>query len=290
MWRCPVPEPLHPYRGPGVPRPADAGDDYYVTSPYGPRDGGVHEALDIGNGRLGGPVFATAAGRVIAAGALGWPWSEPTTRYASGNYGGLMVVLEHAGGWLSLYAHLAAIAVRPAATVAAGQQLGTIGDTGSAIGQGHLHFSIGRGGAAGASSWLDPWPLLQGGDDMRMPQGWQPLHNRRTTIAARADRKVNVRSEVGDEAITALPAGTIAATYDRSTVFYPRGVLDRASGRWYGGELWIAGGWQLVFVLGSLCTALEPIESGISADELEAAISGELAAAAGRASAAVLAR
>jgi murein DD-endopeptidase MepM/ murein hydrolase activator NlpD len=167
-----VPEPLRPY-DPAI-GSGSAGDGLYrVTSPYALRGDGFHAALDIGNGRLGGPVYATAPGKVIAVGLLGWPWSQPTRLFASGNYGGLMVVLEHPGGWLSLYAHLASERVTLGQAVAAGEQLGTIGDSGSAVGQGHLHFSIGRGTSGGATGWVDPWPLL-GVIDMQLIERHEP--------------------------------------------------------------------------------------------------------------------
>ena len=66
-WRAPVNEPLRPNSW----QRSGGAADYRVTSPYGPRSDGFHAALDIGNGRLGGPVFATEAGRVLAVGFLG---------------------------------------------------------------------------------------------------------------------------------------------------------------------------------------------------------------------------
>ena len=77
-----------------------------VTSPYGnrpnPLDGGkttiFHDGLDINDGKIGQQVVADANGIVVAAGTHGWPWSQPTDKYPSGNYGGVMVVIDH-GNW-----------------------------------------------------------------------------------------------------------------------------------------------------------------------------------------------
>jgi murein DD-endopeptidase MepM/ murein hydrolase activator NlpD len=151
-----------------------------VTSPFGPRGAGFHGALDIGNGRLGDAVVAAGAGRVLAAGNLREPWSEPTTRYPSGNFGGTMVVLEHAPGIVTIYAHLApSLAVTAGELVAAGAPLGAIGDTGSAAppplgGGGHLHFGLQAPAEAvpagvatepthyGYGLDVDPWPFIAG--------------------------------------------------------------------------------------------------------------------------------
>lgn len=165
---------------------------FRVTSPFGPRADGFHGALDIGNARLGDPVLSAGAGFVLAAGYLRAPWSEPTTRYPSGNYGGMMVVIQHAPGIVSIYAHLApAIAVRAGQAVTAGQRIGSVGDTGSAAppplgGGGHLHFGIQAPAAAvpagvatratpyGYGLDVDPWPLITGTaeleDDMQIRQ------------------------------------------------------------------------------------------------------------------------
>lgn len=151
-----------------------------VTSPWGWRSGSFHGAIDIGNGRLGDRVVAAAAGYVLAAGYLGAPWSEPTSRFPSGNYGGMMAVIEHAPRIVTIYAHLApAIAVRAGQAIAAGAPVGYVGDTGIAAppplgGGGHLHFgvqapadAVPAGVATAATRYgygldVDPWPLING--------------------------------------------------------------------------------------------------------------------------------
>jgi hypothetical protein len=54
---------------------------------------------------------------------------------------GRFVALRHAEGLTTLYAHLAAIGVKPGQALKAGETLGQMGSTGSSTGP-HLHFEI----------------------------------------------------------------------------------------------------------------------------------------------------
>lgn len=83
--------------------------------------------------RAGTPVGASADGRVIYAGG------------ASGY--GLMVVIEHAGGLQTRYAHLSRIGVAIGQQVARGNTIGLVGSTGDATGP-HLHYEVRVGGVA----------------------------------------------------------------------------------------------------------------------------------------------
>lgn len=60
---------------------------------------------------------------------------------------GNAVVIDHAGGWRTLYAHLrkGSVAVKPGQQVAAGQQVGLIGISGRAAFP-HVHFEVLRAG------------------------------------------------------------------------------------------------------------------------------------------------
>lgn len=89
---------------------------------------GGHQALDIA-GREGAPVKASDGGFVTIAGG-GW----------NGGYGN-HVVIDHGNGFVTLYAHLNSIFVKAGETVSAGQQIGTVGNTGNSTGP-HLHFEI----------------------------------------------------------------------------------------------------------------------------------------------------
>jgi peptidoglycan LD-endopeptidase LytH len=113
-----------------------------------PRDGGArrHEGVDIFKPR-GTPVVAVVSGEV--------------TRVSSDNIGGRVVWLSDASSGLSYYyAHLDEQHVRQGQRVAAGEVLGTVGNTGNARGTPpHLHFGVYRPGRVA----IDPAALLLAG-------------------------------------------------------------------------------------------------------------------------------
>ena len=116
--------------------------DGLKTSSFSPGGFGhrKHDGVDIAS-PAGKPVRATADGRVIAA-----------QRY--GAYG-LMVRVQHPGGWESMYAHLSRIEVRKGQQVKAGAMVGRVGSTGNATGP-HLHFELARNGQL-----VDPESLMR---------------------------------------------------------------------------------------------------------------------------------
>jgi len=69
---------------------------------------------------------------------------DGTVSFAGGNtccsYG-LYVVVDHANGYQTLYAHLSSISVTKGQTVSQGQVLGKGGRTGYATGN-HLHYEV----------------------------------------------------------------------------------------------------------------------------------------------------
>ncbi len=85
-----------------------------------------HIGLDIA-AETWDPIVASADGEVVFA-----EWG--------GGYGNL-VILEHAGGWSSYYAHLTEIAVNVGQQVRQGETLGGAGTTGYSTGP-HLHFEL----------------------------------------------------------------------------------------------------------------------------------------------------
>jgi murein DD-endopeptidase MepM/ murein hydrolase activator NlpD len=93
----------------------------------------------------GTPVLAAAAGTVVLV--------DEVSGY------GLTVLVDHGGGWLTLYAHLFEIGVRPGERVHRAQPLGRVGDSGRATTP-HLHFEI-RQRRAGRLVALDPQPILR---------------------------------------------------------------------------------------------------------------------------------
>jgi murein DD-endopeptidase MepM/ murein hydrolase activator NlpD len=97
-----------------------------INSPYGPRWGGFHTGIDIWCPE-GNPDFASKAGKVISA---GW----------SGGYGEATII-DHGGGYATLYAHQSRIYVHEGQIVRRGEHIGACGATGNATGA-HLHFEI----------------------------------------------------------------------------------------------------------------------------------------------------
>ena len=108
----------------------------YISSPYGNRDASVsgwsfHGGVDIagGSGKLHGkPVYATRGGTVITA-------------VTSDSGYGIYVLIDHGGGYSSLYAHMSVRYVNVGDTVQKGQMIGRVGSTGNSTGA-HLHFEI----------------------------------------------------------------------------------------------------------------------------------------------------
>lgn len=120
--------------------------DGSLTSPFGVvrRDGlglRVHRGVDIAI-PVGTPVRAMAPGRVAFAGAMrGY---------------GLVVVMDHARGVRTVYAHLSEIHVDRGDELSGRSVIALSGSSGRSSGP-HLHFEIQRRGGA-----EDPVPLLGG--------------------------------------------------------------------------------------------------------------------------------
>lgn len=98
---------------------------------------GTHNGVDFA-ASIGTPVKAALAGSVAATG---------NTDAIPGCYSyGKWVLLKHANGLSTLYAHLSQINVTEGATVSTGQVIGYSGSTGYATGP-HLHFTVYASGA-----------------------------------------------------------------------------------------------------------------------------------------------
>ncbi len=119
--------------------------------PYGSTQDGkreVHHGVEFYNPQ-GTPVLAAAAGQVVFAGddALPRPPGEGGPLAWVTSFYGNVIVLEHwLGGemFYTLYGHLDSVGVSAGQRVAAGEPIGEVGASGTAIGS-HLHFEIRRG-------------------------------------------------------------------------------------------------------------------------------------------------
>jgi murein DD-endopeptidase MepM/ murein hydrolase activator NlpD len=111
----------------------------YRRDPFTKRKS-FHAGIDIG-GQINDPVYATAAGKVVAAGY----------QRAMGYY----VAIDHGNGLQTRYLHLNKILVRPGSLVEKGQRIALLGNTGRSTGP-HLHFEIIKNGQL-----VDPLSYLQ---------------------------------------------------------------------------------------------------------------------------------
>ncbi len=109
----------------------------YVSAYWG--DGRNHKAIDFA-GHRGTALFAAKGGVVTCAGYRG-------------NYG-YLVEIDHGDGFKTRYAHCNALCVKVGQTVAQGQQIATMGNTGRSTGD-HLHFEILKNGTQ-----VNPAPYL----------------------------------------------------------------------------------------------------------------------------------
>jgi murein DD-endopeptidase MepM/ murein hydrolase activator NlpD len=118
-----------------------------VTSPFGFRRDPIlgeeeirfHSGVDLG-GTSGDVVQAAAEGNVTYVGWLGGH--------------GRTVVVQHHGGYMTMYSHLGQSLVKLGAHVAGGGAVGLVGSSGRSTGP-HLHFEVRRGGTP-----IDPLDIV----------------------------------------------------------------------------------------------------------------------------------
>jgi LysM repeat protein len=108
-----------------------SGGGFSHPAPGSVKTQGIHgyNAVDLAGG-YGTPIRAAAAGEVIVSKSSGW----------NGGYG-QYVVIRHANGAQTLYAHLMRNDVGVGAYVSQGQVIGGMGSTGRSTGT-HLHFEV----------------------------------------------------------------------------------------------------------------------------------------------------
>ena len=111
-----------------------------ITSPMGGRvsPGGIgstnHRGVDIGGVGTTSAAMATKAGKVILARTVVYG------SYGGSGYGNYVVV-DHGGGYTTLYAHLTSVKVSVGDMVGQGDTVGITGSTGNSTGP-HLHYEV----------------------------------------------------------------------------------------------------------------------------------------------------
>lgn len=110
---------------------ASGGGSFIHPVPGAARTQGIHgyNAVDLA-AAVGTSIRAAAAGQVIVAKSGGW----------NGGYGNY-VVIKHANGVQTLYAHMSSVAVSVGSSVDTGETIGGVGNTGKSTGS-HLHFEV----------------------------------------------------------------------------------------------------------------------------------------------------
>jgi murein DD-endopeptidase MepM/ murein hydrolase activator NlpD len=109
-----------------------------LTSPFGWRNDPIsgvrrhHAAVDLA-AAMGTPIKAAQDGKVSVVGY-------------NATYG-RFVILEHGGGYQTMYAHMSAVSVKQGAYVTQGFKIGEVGSTGYSTGP-HLHFAVYKNGRA----------------------------------------------------------------------------------------------------------------------------------------------
>ncbi len=103
----------------------------YITQHFG--SAGGHGAIDIADTNIRGQdIVASDGGTVVIA-----AYRKGTSYGSYGKY----IVIDHGGGYQTLYAHCDELLVSPGDIVKQGQVIGKVGNTGRSEGP-HLHFEI----------------------------------------------------------------------------------------------------------------------------------------------------
>jgi len=108
-----------------------------ITSPFGWRFGGsdFHTGMDISGGGVYGKTIVAANDGTVAF-----------VKYGTTGYGRYLII-DHGGGYTTLYGHTSEILVTVGETVTRGQAIARVGSTGWSTGP-HLHFEVRIDGVA----------------------------------------------------------------------------------------------------------------------------------------------
>jgi murein DD-endopeptidase MepM/ murein hydrolase activator NlpD len=126
-----------------------------INSRFGPRGASFHDGIDIAAPE-GTPIRAIESGEVV--------YSDQLRGY------GNIVIVRHAAGLVSVYAHNQANLVREGQQVARGEVIAKVGSTGRVTGP-HLHFEIRRNNTAQDPLFYLPQLCCFPPSDMVTPEG-----------------------------------------------------------------------------------------------------------------------
>lgn len=119
---------------------------YTISSYFSWRWGKHHDAVDITGSGYGSPIKAANNGIIV----------QSSYTSTNGNY----IVIAHQNGYYTMYAHMAARYKQVGDIVMAGDQIGTMGNTGFAYGV-HLHFGLYKGYPFRGGVAINPLNLYQ---------------------------------------------------------------------------------------------------------------------------------
>lgn len=118
-----------------IPSLSPLAGDIEVTSAFGMRTHPktkkrqMHRGVDF-RADIGTEVVATANGKILIAGV-----DPERPAY------GIMILMEHADGYTTMFAHLSEVTVAAGAVVEQGTVVGKVGSTGQSLGP-HLHYEV----------------------------------------------------------------------------------------------------------------------------------------------------
>ena len=116
-----------------------------ITSGYGGRWGTTHKGIDIsGSDVMGAEITAANSGEVIFVyNGCSHNYRKPSSKdwcHCGGGFGNYCII-DHGGGYQTLYGHATKITVKEGQKVKTGDVIGTVGTTGDSTGP-HLHFEV----------------------------------------------------------------------------------------------------------------------------------------------------
>lgn len=237
-------------------------DFYWSNAPNPPNPLPTHNATDIGNFRCGYPILAMAPGTAWRvqdnATALGAPTNA------------LGIVVDHGSGVKSAYWHLASWTAANGSPVAAGQEIGKLGNTG--LGSVcHTHIEMTLNGVK-----IDPEPYMFGAslDTAAPSEDDDPVYNPADVLAiygqglvTRAGARLREKQGTSYPILVDFPAGVQLTATARVV-----GENVNGSVEWYETKAELAGQVRVGFIHSSAVDlAIAPPPSGFTQAQVDAA-------------------